>query len=94
MLDSAITSASSLERDARDRLGRLPQAGVDHLEAGVHQRARHDLRALVVAVEAGLGEHHLDALASRHDADTSLAMISFRISLVPPPISVKRTSRR
>ena len=57
MLDSAITSTSSSQRDARDRLGRLAQAGVDHLEAGVHQRPHHHLGALVVAVEAGLGQH-------------------------------------
>ena len=42
----------------RHRLGRLEQAGVDHLEAGVAQDARHHLDAAVVAVEADLRHQH------------------------------------
>ena len=45
-----------------DLLGRLVQARVDHLHAGVAQRARDDLRAAVVAVEAGLGDDDADLL--------------------------------
>ena len=37
-------------------LGRLAQAGVDHLHARVAQRARDDLSAAVVAIEARLGD--------------------------------------
>ena len=43
-----------------DLLGRLVQARVDHLHARVAQRAGDDLRAAVVAVEAGLGDDHAD----------------------------------
>ena len=39
-----------------DHLGRLVQAGVDDLEAGVAERAGDDLGAAVVAVEPGLGD--------------------------------------
>ena len=45
-----------LDRGLGDHLGRLVQAGVDHLEAGVAERARDDLGAAVVAVEPGLGD--------------------------------------
>ena len=50
-----------VEGHARNGLRRLPQAGVDDLHAGVHEGAHDDLGALVVAVEAGLGQQHLDA---------------------------------
>ena len=43
-----------------DLLGRLVQAGVDDLDAGVAQRAGHDLRPAVVPVEAGFGDHDAD----------------------------------
>ena len=46
-----------LERGLGDHLGRLEQAGVDDLEAGVAQRAGDDLGPTVVPVEAGLGDH-------------------------------------
>ncbi len=49
----------------RDRVGRLEQPGVDHLEAGVAQDARHDLHPAVVSVETDLGDQ--DAL-TRHAA--------------------------
>ncbi len=43
-----------LQRRADDLLGRLAEAGVDHLHAGVAQRPRNDLGAAVVPVEPGL----------------------------------------
>ena len=49
-----------LERGRDDHLGRLAQAGVDDLEALVAQAAGEHLGAAVVAVEAGLGDEHLD----------------------------------
>ena len=45
-----------LHRGGRDHLRRLVQPGVDDLHAGVAERGGDDLRAAVVAVEAGLGE--------------------------------------
>src|SRR5262249_35138142 len=48
---------------ADDGLRRLPQPGVDDVEAGVAQGAGDDLDAAVVAVEADLGEDD----ANRHD---------------------------
>ncbi len=48
-------SASSCMRGLGDLLGRLVQAGVDDLEAGVAQGAGDGLRPAVVAVEARLG---------------------------------------
>ena len=47
-----------LHRRRSDHLRRLAQPGVDHFHAGVAQRARDDLCAAVVAVEAGLGNQH------------------------------------
>ena len=49
-----------LEGRGRDHLGRLAEARVDDLEALVAQAAGEDLRAAVVAVEAGLGDQDLD----------------------------------
>src|SRR5439155_8663004 len=45
-------------------LGRLVQAGVDHLEAGVTQRPRDHLGPTVVTVEPGFG--HDDSVAAIH----------------------------
>ena len=42
-----------LDRRGHDHLRRLVQPGVDDLHAGVAQRARHDLGAAIVSVEAG-----------------------------------------
>ena len=53
---------------ADDGLGRLPQAGVDDVHAGVAQGAGHDLDAAVVAVEADLGEHDADGGSRGHQA--------------------------
>ena len=49
-----------LERCRDDHVGRLAEARVDDLEALVTQAAREDLRAAVVAVEARLGDQHLE----------------------------------
>ena len=56
MIDSPTASTASCTRRGRDHLGRLVQAGVDDLVAGVGERARDDLGAAVVAVEPGLGD--------------------------------------
>jgi hypothetical protein len=57
--DSEITSTSSSRAMRAICSGRLAQAGVDDLEAGVHHGAGDDLGALVVAVEAGLPSNTL-----------------------------------
>ena len=49
-----------LDHGLGDLLGRLVQAGVDHLHAGVAQGAGDDLGAAIVAVEAGLGHDDAD----------------------------------
>ena len=49
-----------LERRGRDHLGCLAEAGVDDLEPLVAEAPREDLRAAIVAVEAGLGDQDLD----------------------------------
>src|ERR1035441_2938271 len=77
-----------LQRYARPRFRRLAQAGVNHLEACFHQRARHDLGTLVVAVQTRFGQEHFDRF---HEVN-SFATMSFSISLVPPPISRDRKS--
>ncbi len=53
-----------LDHGRGDLLGRLVEAGVDHLHAGVAQRAGDDLGAAVVPVEAGLGDDDADLAAS------------------------------
>ena len=47
-----------VDRRRGDGLGRLEQAGVDHLEPGVTQDPGDHLDAAVVAVEADLGDEH------------------------------------
>src|SRR3990170_24486 len=49
-----------LKRSLRYHFGRLADARVHDLHAGVTQRAGDNLRPAVVAVEAGLGDYHLD----------------------------------
>ena len=49
-----------LERGRRDHLGRLAEARVDDLEALVAQAAGEHLGAAIVAVEARLGDQHLE----------------------------------
>ena len=53
-----IASASFLNGRFHHLLGRLVEAGVDDLHAGVAQRAGDDLRPPVVPVEADLRNHH------------------------------------
>ena len=53
-----------LHRGRRDHLGRLVKAGVDDLVAGVGERAGDDLRAAIVAVEAGLGDEDAELAVS------------------------------
>src|SRR4029079_4132644 len=57
-----------LDRGLDDLLRRLVQARVDHLEARVTQRPRDDLRAAVVAVEAGLRDDHAVRLGHRRES--------------------------
>ena len=47
-----------LDGGRRDHLGRLMQTGVHHFHAGVAERGGDDLRAAIMAVEAGLGDQH------------------------------------
>src|SRR5512135_2152099 len=63
-----------LDRGRRDLLGRLAQPRVDDLHAGVAQRARDDLGAPVVAVEARLGDQ--DPNRSGHRAAVYQSMIA------------------
>ena len=63
-----------LDHGRGDLLGRLVQARVDDLHAGVAKRAGDDLRPAVVAVEAGLGDD---------DADLALAL-AHRRKRIPP----------
>src|SRR5271155_1673758 len=44
----------------------LKQAGVDHFHSGVTERASYDLRAAIVAVEAGLGHDDSKRAIIRH----------------------------
>ena len=55
--DSPTASASSWMAVSTICSGRLVQAGVDDLHAGVAQGPGHHLRPAVVAVQAGLGDH-------------------------------------
>src|SRR5438270_421149 len=71
-----------LDGGGHDLLGRLVQARVDDLEAGVAQRARHALGAAVVAVEAGLGDDHADGARVAHDAASSASRIRSPISMI------------
>src|SRR6266540_1303976 len=57
-----------LDRGFDDVLRRLPQAGVDDLHPGVPQRARDDLGAAVMPIQAGLRDEHADLL--RHGASS------------------------
>src|SRR4029079_1762970 len=49
-----------LDRRLHDLLGRLVEAGVDHLHPGVAEGAGDDLRAAVVPVEPRLRDHDPD----------------------------------
>ena len=54
-----------LDRRAHHLLGGSPQAGIDHLHAGIEQPARHHPRAHVVAVETDLGDQYPNLAAAR-----------------------------
>jgi len=54
-----------LDRGLDDLLRRLVETRVDDLHAGVPQGPRDDLRAAVVTVQSGLGDHHPNTSA-RH----------------------------
>ena len=62
-----------LDRGLDDLLGKLVQARVDHLHAGVTERPGDHLRAAVVPVEADLGDHDPDrpAIAASRTAQRS-----------------------
>jgi len=47
-----------LDRRLDDLLGSLMEAGVDHLHAGVSERAGDDLGPAIVPVETGLRDDH------------------------------------
>ena len=51
-----------LQRGVDDLFGCLPEAGIDHFEAGVAKGAGDYLRAAVVAIQAGLGNQYADLL--------------------------------
>src|SRR3954447_4721366 len=57
-----------VDHGAQDRLGGLEDAGVDDLHPGVAQRARHDLGAAVVTVEARLRDDDFYRHGSLHYA--------------------------
>ena len=56
-----------LQRGGDDHLGRLAQAGVDDLHAGIAQRAGNDFGAAIVAVEAWLGNKYSNFRIRRHE---------------------------
>jgi hypothetical protein len=58
-----------LQRRADNHFGRLPQAGVDHLEAGITKRSSDDFCAAIVPVETGLGDEYANAF--RHQTTGS-----------------------
>ena len=72
-IESPTTRNIFLQRDRHDVLDALPDTGVDHLETGVAQRARDDLGAAVMAVEAGLGDQHAGRGHSEHHRLLELA---------------------
>ena len=73
-----------LDRRLDDLLRRAMQAGVDDVHAGVAQRARDDLDAAVMAVEADLGDDDANRLrrfghwSSSADGD-AVGDVPFRI---------------
>src|SRR5262249_11992968 len=64
-----------LDRGGDDLLGRLVQPRVDHLEAGIAQRPRHDLGAAIVAVESRLGAAAATRPPGHHAPPASAARI-------------------
>jgi Zn-dependent protease with chaperone function len=84
-----------LERCRGDHLGRLAEAGVDDLEPFVAQAAGEDLGAAIVAVEAGLGDEHLER-AIGHGADRSArrSIDTVRVAGSPDRETFDRAQRR
>ncbi len=70
---------------ADDGFGRLPQAGVDDVHAGVAQGAGHDLDAAVVAVEPDLGEDDADGNGMTHSRREGVWHRSCYTFPPPPP---------
>ena len=82
-----------LERRGHDHLGRLAEARVDDLEALVAQAAREDLRPAVVAVEAGLGDQHLErSIGHKRDLQSDFSTDS--VACESPRVCVASRSRR
>ena len=67
-IERPTTSTSSCSAASAIISGRLAQPGVDDLEPLVAQAAGEDLRAAVVAVEAGLGDEDADRRVVAHAA--------------------------
>jgi len=59
----------------RDHLRRLPQAGVDHLHAGIAQRAGNDLGAAVVPIQPRLRNEYADFLLSHSSSVSSVPSV-------------------
>src|SRR5919198_64867 len=57
-----LCSRHSLLQEIHDLLGRLVEAGVDHLHTGVPEGAGDDLRPSIVPVQSGLGDHYSNPL--------------------------------
>ena len=72
--DSPTASASSWMAVSTICSGRLVQAGVDDLHAGVPQGAGDDLGAAVVPVQAGLGDDDPDPRAHQRTPFTGSAL--------------------
>ena len=71
-----------LDRGLDDLLGRLVEARVDHLHAGVAEGPGDDLRTPVVAVEAGLGDHYTNPLS--HRGGSIRRCVSMSLAAPPP----------
>ena len=50
-----------------DLLRSLPQSRVDHFHSGIAERPGDDLRAAIVAVEAGLRDENSETRVARHN---------------------------
>ena len=71
--DAEAEPVGVLVGDGADHgLGRLPQAGVDDVHAGVAQGPGHDLDAAIMAVEPDLGQHDADGGGAVRHANCSV----------------------
>src|SRR3954454_11714605 len=80
-----------LDHGRDDLLGRLVQARVDDLHPGVAESAGDDLRAPVVPVEAGLGDHDADLLAGARGGHRSGRRDSMRRETTTGPRRAPRS---